>query len=305
MYGFCPNPFEDELLYSVLARMRVMLGETSSQHLFRAAFGYTSPSRIDATLPTNLTLFVNRMAYGIPGGCDALIDRHTALPYLSRFMEPVTYQHVRARMKGHDVSASLTRRLLQDNSRLWQDSLAFCPSCVVADIENHGMPGFRRVHQMPGVFVCPRHETALRSTLGSKQANYDLIACPLEPEAGYEIDNPLDPTISAWLSRGTQWLLTNQDFLPRIDRIREVISVLLALRGWIGSNGRPNAGFKDSFQERFRWRDLDVMDPNHGTGRGVIAAVLGSGTASRSVPVCFLILLMLLEVTPEAFFQVC
>jgi hypothetical protein len=305
LYGFFPDPFEDELLYSVLARMWVMLGETSSQHLFRAAFGYTSRSRVDATIPTNLTLFANRLAYGISGGCDALIDRHTALPYLSRFMEPNTYWHVRDRMKGHDASASLTRRLLQDNSRLWQGSLAFCPSCVVADIGDYGMPGFRRVHQMPGVFVCPRHETALRSTLGSKMANYDLIACPLEPDGGYEIHNPLDPTVSTWLSKGAHWLLANQEFLPRIDRIRMAMGSLLARRSWIGSNWKSTPDLKAEFYKRFRWKGLEVIDPKYETGRGVVETVLESKKASRSVPVCFLILLMMLEVTPEDFFQTC
>lgn len=305
MFGFWPQPLEDELLYSLLARTRLILGVTSSEHLLRIAFGHSRQPMVDAALPTSLDFFSDRFPGGFPGGPDAIIDRHTALPYLARFMSREAYDGLRHTMKTDRRQRSLTRRLLGDASALWRDGLLFCPSCVIKDIDTHGLPGYRRAHQMPGVLVCPWHGTALRTVRASKGHNFELFPCPLHPEAGVEIHNPLDTSVATWLSKGSLWLLSEEGVHSRIDRVRQVMSVLLASRGWVDSKGKITREFKREYWERFGRRGTTVIDPIRGTGGSVFNTVFGLPDKRRSVPLCFLIMLMMLEMTPEDFFRLC
>lgn len=44
--------------------------------------------------------------------------------------------------------------------------LCICPSCWQEDIEKYNEPYFHRVHQLPGVYVCPTHHKPLRGFSG-------------------------------------------------------------------------------------------------------------------------------------------
>jgi len=98
------------------------------------------------------------------------------------------------------------------------------------------MPTWRRVHQLPGVFVCPEHCTALRTTGVPTKAQFHLIGCPAEPRAGEPIPALLGPRAAINVARNSDWLLRNLD--PPTDRVvlRQGLYEMLNDAGWIEPN---------------------------------------------------------------------
>lgn len=76
MLGILPKPFPDELLYSLLARMRTYLGIPAGQWR-RVLFGIKSVGQID--LPGHLEELVSQFPPGSTLTADDLVDRHTLI----------------------------------------------------------------------------------------------------------------------------------------------------------------------------------------------------------------------------------
>jgi hypothetical protein len=82
-----------------------------------------------------------------------LIDSHSTVPYLRAFdvtndLDPKWERAVMGFSDGRRPTAS-------------KFAPAFCKECVRTDNLTHGMPYWRRVHQLPKIDWCPRHGTRL------------------------------------------------------------------------------------------------------------------------------------------------
>ncbi|MGR5869230.1 TniQ family protein [Bacillus pacificus] len=52
----------------------------------------------------------------------------------------------------------------------------YCPSCIVNDYERYGETYWRLNHQIPGVFICEKHETyLLNSSVVCKYTNSQYL----------------------------------------------------------------------------------------------------------------------------------
>ena len=162
MLGFFPRPGDDELLYSVVARYGAMTGQGVSSQLIQDFFG-TSVGVAAVDLPSHLDELISRLPTGHAHDCDRLIEDHTLYPYVLRFAPEATAAKVRGYMAG---------RIIRRPARLGVMSAAFparerlmmCGACAREDAASLGMATWRRVHQLPGVLVCPRHDVPLSET---------------------------------------------------------------------------------------------------------------------------------------------
>jgi hypothetical protein len=85
MIGCFPDPYPDELLYSVCARYHTrMMYFSSGYKTIQELFGNTSGVTID--LPTRLEYLTTALPPGHRYTVDYLIDRHTLLPFYSPFL---------------------------------------------------------------------------------------------------------------------------------------------------------------------------------------------------------------------------
>jgi hypothetical protein len=102
--GILPKPLPDELLYSLLARMRAQLG--TRPHTWRKVLlGRKVTVLID--LPGHIEKLVSQFPPGNTLTADELIDRHTLLPFHAVFLDPDRVRQVRDAMIFSMFSRSL------------------------------------------------------------------------------------------------------------------------------------------------------------------------------------------------------
>src|SRR5207248_8301428 len=93
----------------------------------------------------------------------------------------------------------------------------FCPKCVAEDRQNFGECYWHRVHQVPGVLVCPAHgDTLLNSDAPARNARtkYEFIPAEYAIRAAPIQQPGLSHTYSDILLRIAQdaaWLLKQRD----------------------------------------------------------------------------------------------
>src|SRR4030095_7232407 len=101
------------------------------------------------------------------------------------------------------------------HAKMRPEFLRYCPACVAEDRWQYGEAYWHRLHQVPGVIVCPHHAAWLESSslyvfhrgqhrrfLKAEQLLRD-VPVPL-----LKSDEP-DHQAYLWIARETKWLLNN------------------------------------------------------------------------------------------------
>jgi len=156
-------PYPDELWYSVCARWSARLGFSSVKAACRVLYG--QPSTIPAV---SVALHLDRIVANLPPGhtldVDRIIDGHTLLPLYSPFLPPSRVHSLRMLMRGDDASTMHMQLGLSKRTIPAPEDLRYCPICVVEDRERYGEAYWHRLHQVPGLFLCPLHASTLMSS---------------------------------------------------------------------------------------------------------------------------------------------
>jgi len=93
----------------------------------------------------------------------------TLLPYWLRFRDPRSCPTT-----GFDPGKAFVPRAGNFAPRV-------CPDCLLYDIRNHGAAYWHRVHQLPNVFVCPRHRVMLFARCSVCGATPRALSCFIAP----------------------------------------------------------------------------------------------------------------------------
>jgi Tn7-like transposition protein D/TniQ protein len=162
MLGFIPDPLPDELLYSVCARYGERVQYPNKKSLLRDLFGTTTATAI-IDLPCRLEYLESALPPCHRYTVDRLIDDHTLLPLFSPFLPPERVNRLREDLRGKSGPA-IHRRAGITASRIHLPAqLRFCPRCTEED-RKVGEAYWHRVHQIPGVVVCPEHSVFLENS---------------------------------------------------------------------------------------------------------------------------------------------
>jgi hypothetical protein len=150
-----PIPYDDELLYSIVARYGVMTGYIDSGSanldLFGRSFGHAS-----SRAPSALSAMAERLPYSLNMSARDLVARHTLLPYYYAFFpndrREKAIEEALAQSGRADKAAGMEAKPLTT-----PHNLRFCPECLdameMADQDLH----WKRVHQLAIVALCPEH----------------------------------------------------------------------------------------------------------------------------------------------------
>jgi len=159
-FHFFPAAFPDETLHSVLSRYARLCGGSSRKAAFageRAAVSFTQ----NVAFPSRLGDLVEALPRSTDISVAQIIKRHTVLPYYAPFLTNDQLQHAQASMAGDGKGLML--KLGVNASRIEGASrVRFCPECLNEDISRVGAAYWHRVHQLPGVLVCPHHGKLLK-----------------------------------------------------------------------------------------------------------------------------------------------
>jgi hypothetical protein len=187
-----PDPYEDETLYSVLARLSVYLGVPHSATFSRAITGARHWVAL-TQLPCQLNSLADRFGRDREF-IDRLIDRHSLLPFYTAYVAADVRRASREAM--HGSAYALHFALNMSNCPVPAPThLRFCPACLDEMQQRYDEAWWRRIHQLPGIEICALHGEPLRNSaveLG-RVGRHVLVAaddqsCPMASNSSGHID---------------------------------------------------------------------------------------------------------------------
>jgi len=213
MLALFPTPYENELLYSILARYHRWSKNINPKDTLFEVFGTTSACAV-IDLPNHLEALHNKLSRETLIKPDILIYKHTLFPVYSPFL-PVerAVQIEKAMMassKGHIIHSTIG---IMASSIKAPTHLRYCPLCFREDMELKGEAYWHRVHQLPGVFICPIHEVNIIDSSvnvlsgNNKQSFVTLEESFIKLNKAIEVEHLLHHIAVA---RAYQWLLDNK-----------------------------------------------------------------------------------------------
>jgi len=155
--GLAPLP--DETLFSWCSRYHRLAANghdrTTSIQLFghhRTGTAHDFPARLDV-LAVRLE--------GALGTAADIIGQRTLLPFYLPFRSALLGREAQQALCGFGIGHIKYRLGLLTSGLGAAHPLKACPSCIMFDLNQHGWAYWRRVHQLPGVWLCPLHRTPL------------------------------------------------------------------------------------------------------------------------------------------------
>lgn len=226
MIGFFPDPYPDELLYSICARYssRVQYGQVKS--VASELFGTKCNTAI-IELPCYLDHLISVLPLGHKYTVDQLIDNHTLLRFYSPFLTEFRVKRLVDSMSGLNnfpIYSCLSLYRTAIESPKW---LRFCPKCAEEDLENFGELYWHRLHQIPGVFVCSKHQLFLEiSHAQVRDRNQPALFVPASEAIKIASYSFLDlSNIShkhmMQIANDVFWLLNNYRTVPGYSLLRD------------------------------------------------------------------------------------
>lgn len=158
-----PVAHDDELLVSILARFVSRQGLRNDKAALELLFGSRNivPSPL---LQGHLQALLSQVGHIWSISQNELIQRHSILPLFQSFVEPSRVNDVQNRMINSDKSHVMTSVGINASSIKWPRYYRYCPECLAEDQVNLAYSYWRRLHQLPGVMVCPKHLCYLQNS---------------------------------------------------------------------------------------------------------------------------------------------
>lgn len=160
MITFFPTPYKDELLYSVLSRYHIRSSNISFASTMEDLFNNKTTNAV-LDLPSNIDVLTNNMPQGNEYTSEYLIRRHTLYPYYAAFLEDTKAQDIFKIMKTDKGSGIHSKVGAVPVISEIDKHYKICPKCYKEDVEKYGEGYLHRLHQTPGVVICPEHKELL------------------------------------------------------------------------------------------------------------------------------------------------
>lgn len=163
MINFLPIIYEDELLYSVIARYQRMCGMISKQALLKDMFGKRIVMK-SIFFPQYLNAFINNLPPNSMITSKELITKHTMFPFYTAFLSEEKAQMI-FEMMAEGSGKGIESAIGFGGSKVKMHSyLRYCPICFKRDNVKLGESYFRRSHQIVGAMYCLKHQVLLKDT---------------------------------------------------------------------------------------------------------------------------------------------
>ncbi|BAY26830.1 Tn7-like transposition protein D [Calothrix sp. NIES-2100] len=219
MIGWFPDPYSDELFYSMFARYFDRMSYPNASHTSKELFGRMLSS-IKVYMANNLDYLIQVLP---PGNCytaDLLIDLHTLLPFCSPFYAPYLIKKIREEIKNDYTKFTFYKPRITHHNYL-----RFCPECFIEDKQQFGESYWHRLHQLPGVEICHIHGVILATSqvatfysnqlliLADKAKVTDIKHSPKLSDHNYKI--------FINLAKNADWLLKQSNLISFGDSMRK------------------------------------------------------------------------------------
>ncbi|MCA9469971.1 MAG: TniQ family protein [Nitrospira sp.] len=163
MIGWFPDPYPDELLYSVAARYAERVGYPNCTAAIEELFGQGS-TRVSIDFPLGLDYLLNTLPPAHRFSFGEILHEQTLFPFYGPFL-PIErgYRLMQAmrEKRGKGLHRLISGTIGTIRPPEW---LRFCPECAQDDFKTVGEPYWHRLPQLPGAIVCPRHHVFLENS---------------------------------------------------------------------------------------------------------------------------------------------
>ncbi|MDD9267874.1 TnsD family Tn7-like transposition protein [Paenibacillus sp. GCM10023248] len=176
MISCFPTPYDEELLYSILSRYHVYSGNRSEYRSLYELFGSTT-TKATIAFQSQLGSLVSKL---IPFNCkisgEDLISKHTLFPLFQPFLDESRVNQIKNNMINSSGTGLYSQIGLSQGGIALDYSLRYCTECLREEILTLGEAYWHRIHQVPGVYVCPSHYTVLMKTETKLLNKFRLIS---------------------------------------------------------------------------------------------------------------------------------
>jgi len=310
MIGCFPNPYPDELLYSVCARFHDRVQYPNKKNTMRELFG-DEAAIATVGLPSNLATLVSALPPGSPYTVKRLIENHTLFPFFAPFLASQQAQQLWADMEGERGPAIHMRSGVMASTVQPPEWLRFCPLCAEQDKQRFGEFYWHRLHQLPGVEVCPEHQVRILNSqirILNPQTRHEFVSAErgiqLPRSHSYRLLN-LHQAVLLRIAQDAAWLLKQQSLVPGLDVLSKRYRDLLAERDLATYSGRVRVSeLLGKFCECYPSDLLDQIqcqidfDSQHNWLFRLVRSPKGS-----QHPLRHLLLMQFLGYTTESFFK--
>ncbi|MCW8961490.1 MAG: TnsD family transposase [Ignavibacteriaceae bacterium] len=164
MLGYFPTPYDDELLYSVIARYALHTGMAENQkRVIREVFSSSTAVAIP-DLPSHLKALVKNLQLVWPVNTSELISTYTMATIYLPFLSPQQATKIVRSMCSNSGGNIHTRSGIAASAIKKPEYFRYCPKCMKEQLAEHGEYHWCRAHQLPGMDFCRCHECALESS---------------------------------------------------------------------------------------------------------------------------------------------
>lgn len=164
MLGYFPTPYDDELLYSVIARYAKHTGMAGNQKaVVREVFSSATATAVP-DLPSHLNSLAKNLQLVWPISANTLCSTYTLAPFYLPFLSPQQAINIFRSMQSNSGGNIHTRSGIAANVIKQPESFRYCPKCMTEQLEKYGELYWCRMHQLPGLDFCLHHLCFLEHT---------------------------------------------------------------------------------------------------------------------------------------------
>lgn len=265
MINCFPVIYEDELLYSLIARYRRICGISNRQAISRDFYNIEQ-----GIISTLFPLHLNRIGSVIPPGNkiigEALLKNNTIYEFCTKFLSKERSNEIKENMLEETNVNLLMKVGISSSGVKWNKWLKFCPICIEEDLKLGalGESYWRREHQYMGVLICKKHKVFLQNSPIKTIETYPEYICAedIEIKESSSYDSRFIEYNLKYIDLVNK-LMTHGEKRLEVADINNFYKYKLRQRGLVSKNGRINKKkllmeFKEFYPEEY----LNLINSN-------------------------------------------
>ena len=305
---FFPTPYPDEILYSVLCRYWIRAGRPSTLSVMEDFYGASWDSSI--LMQRHLRRIASLLPVSSGMSAEFFLKNTTVFPYFQPFLTQKRADWYRRYLSnslsdGKSYYSSLGMGQLRYPRTNY---LRFCAECWEEDVKNWGEPYWRRLHQLPGVMVCPvHHKPLMETTITMRAAGKSFYPAKerlidQSQACGVYSDRMMEKL--ALIASDSDWLLQNGMECGFYEQTRAKYIQCARSRGFCSLKGRIRAKrLCAAVQDHFGVELLDLLDASVDNVCLSWSERTFRSCSSCQHPIYYILLTELMAGSTQAFFK--
>jgi hypothetical protein len=315
MIAHFPTPYPDELLFSLCSRYNERVQYPSQTDINLELFGGNNRGRV-TKFQRDLGYLITNLPAGHQLTLHRLIYDHTLAPFYFPFIQARQIKRLKDYMKGMHSSGAHRYPIVLTRGTRSPIFPRFCSICIAEDKRQYGECYWHRLHQVPGVKVCPKHYVFLddSSPYGGDERRRGCSTYTSANQVGFPIAtarqlnlHDKDHQALINIARDADWLLHQPDLTPSFQTLHESYMVILNAHGLVGLRGEiRKARLVELFHKHFSSTLLQELRLTADTKQQYqwMSFLIGKLRSHQiQHPLKHLLFLQLFGYTAEAFFS--